>query len=176
MVRYDRSEPGFTLLELLVTLAVAAILLTVGVPGFRNAVMDNRLASEANEFVTAVNLARSSAVRYQRRATVCASTGYDAAVPTCSGGKNWSTGWIVWVDKNRDDVTSANEIIAVREPLYSTSTLTGAATGTLTYDARGFSVSGGDDFLICDSRGGETGRLVNVNNVGRTHITGAGCT
>ena len=57
------KKNGFSLLELMVTLAVAAVVLSVGVPSFRAVIMDNRLVSQANEFATSVSLARSSAVR-----------------------------------------------------------------------------------------------------------------
>ena len=67
--------------------------------------MDNRLVSQSNQFVTSVKMARSAAVRFQRPATVCSSDNFDAAVPTCSNNDDWSDGWIVWVDKNRDTLT-----------------------------------------------------------------------
>jgi type IV fimbrial biogenesis protein FimT len=170
------QKNGFTLLELMVTLAVAGILLSVGVPSFRNVIMDNRLVNHANQFVTSVNLARSAAVRYQRNATICASTNYDAALPTCSGTSNWSRGWIVWVDKDRDDATDANEIIAVHEPLTGAVSLTSGAVSRFSYDARGFGTTAADDMTLCDGRDSETGRVIKVNNVGRTNVSRQTCT
>lgn len=170
-----RKENGITLLELLVTLAVVSLLLSAGVPGFRNVIMDNRLVSEANEFVTAVNLARSSAVRYQRNATVCASTNFNATVPSCAGTSDWSTGWIIWVDKDRDSVTDANEVIAVNGPLSDSTTFTSTGASAFTYDALGFGVTAGDDLTLCDDRGGEMGRQISVNNVGRTSVARQVC-
>lgn len=166
---------GFTLIELMTTLGVAAIVLSVGVPSFRTIVMDNRLVTQANQFVGAVNLARSTAVRYQRNATACASANYDAAVPTCSATTDWSNGWIVWVDKNRDTLTSANEVVSVFGPLNEASTFTSIGTAGFTYDARGFALAGGDDLTMCDSRTGETGRRIRVNAAGRTNISRLGC-
>lgn len=169
------KKNGFSLLELMVTLAVASIVLSVGVPSFRAVIMDNRLASQANQFVTSVNMARSAAVRYQRNATVCASANYDAAVPTCAATTDWSNGWIVWVDKDRDAATDANEIISVYGPLHTSSTFTSTGLGAFTYNARGFGVAGGDDLTMCDDRTGETGRMIRVNNVGRTNVSRQGC-
>lgn len=166
---------GFTLLELIVTMAVAALLLSLGVPSFRGVIMDNRLSAQANEFVTSINMARSAAVRYQRNATICVSSNFDATVPSCDAGTDWSNGWIVWVDKDRDAATDANEIISVHEPLSGTTTLISAASNRFTYDARGFAVVGGDDLTLCDDRTAETGRRVRVNNVGRTNVAEAGC-
>ena len=167
---------GFTLLELLVALTVAAVLLGVGVPGFRAITMNSRLIAQTNEFASSVNLARSSAVRYQRNATVCTSSDFSAAVPTCGGGTNWTLGWIVWVDKDRDSATDADEILQVHEPLAGSSVLVSTATGQFTYDARGFGLSGADTLTLCDGRSGETGRVIRVNDVGRTNVDEQVCT
>ena len=170
-----RKQKGFNLIELMVVLAVASILLSVGVPSFRSVIMDNRLADEANRFVTSVNAARSYAVRYQRNATICATADFSAAVPTCDATTDWSNGWIVWVDKNRDSITDANEVISVHEPLSETSTFSSTVASSFTYDARGFSLSGGDDLTLCDNRTAETGRLIRLNNVGRTNVSRQVC-
>ena len=168
-------EGGFTLIELIVTLAVAAIVLSVGIPSFRGVIMDNRLVSQSNQFVTSVKMARSAAVRYQRPATVCSSANFDAAVPTCSANNDWSNGWIVWVDKDRDALTDANEIISVFGPINNASTLSSTTASSFTYDARGFAMTGGGDLTLCDSRTSEMGRLIKVNSVGRTNVSRQGC-
>ncbi|MBT8090455.1 MAG: GspH/FimT family pseudopilin [Gammaproteobacteria bacterium] len=168
-------ERGFTLIELIVTLAVAAIILSVGVPSFRGVIMDNRLVSQANQFVTSVKMARSAAVRYQRPATVCSTANFDAAVPTCSANNDWSDGWFVWVDKNRDTLTDANEVIAVFGPINDASTLSSGTVSSFTYDARGFATTSGGDLTLCDNRTAEMGRLIKVNSVGRTNVKRAGC-
>lgn len=171
-----KREKGFSLLELMVTMAIAAIVLSVGVPSFRSVIMDNRLVTQANLFVTSINLARSAAVRYQRNATVCASANFDAAVPSCAVSTDWSNGWIVWVDKDRDTVTDAGEVLAVFEPMTESLSFSSSGTAGFTYNARGFSVVGGDALLLCDSRAAETGRIIRVNAVGRTNISRRGCT
>ena len=102
---------GFTLLELMVILAIVSITVSLGVPGFRGVILDSRMVSDANQFVSAINLARSSAVRFQRDAVICTSDDYSAATPTCSGDTNWAAGWIVWVDKDRDATVDTDEVI-----------------------------------------------------------------
>jgi len=165
---------GFTLIELLVTLAVSVILLSVGIPGFRNLIMDNRLVSETNQFVTSIQLARSAAIRYQRNAIICVSADYDAPTPSCSAGTDWSNGWIVWVDKDRDAATDTNEVLAVFAPLAATSTFSSITVNSFTYDPLGF-INAGDDLTLCDNRSGEKGRLVRVNSVGRTNVSAQNC-
>ena len=170
-----RREGGFTLIELMVTIGILAIVLAVGVPSYRNIVMDNRLASQANLFATSIKLARSNAVKFQRSATVCSSTNFDAAVPTCGGSPDWSTGWIVWVDKDRDAATDANEVISVSGPVHRASELKGTVN-RFTYDGRGFASTPAGDLTLCDSRSGEMGRVIKVNTTGRTNISRQECT
>jgi type IV fimbrial biogenesis protein FimT len=166
---------GFTLIELMVTLAIAVIVLSVGVPSYRGVIMDKRLVSESDQFVTSIKLARSAAVRYQRSATVCASTNSDDPVPDCAAGADWSNGWIVWVDKDRDAATDAGEIIAVFEPIYESSTFDSLAASNFNYDARGFVSTGGGYLTLCDSRTAETGRLIRFDAVGRTNVLRQAC-
>jgi len=169
-----KKTSGFTLLELLITLSIVAIIVTIGVPNFRGVIMDNRMVSQSNQFVRSVNLARSTAVRHQRNATICVSANYDAAVPTCAASTDWSNGWIVWVDKDRDSATDADEIVAVFPPLSENTNFFSLAVTNFTYDARGFVVAGGD-LTMCDDRTGETGRFIRVNAVGRTNVSRQGC-
>lgn len=169
------KQGGFTLFELLVALAIAAILITVGVPSLRDMIMDNRIIAQANHFVATINAARSSAVRYQRPAVICATSDFDAAVPTCSGSSDWSGGWIVWVDKNRDAATAADEIVVVAPPLGGSVTLNSGGADRFGYDARGFGTSAGDSLSFCDDRAGETGRIIRINDAGRVNISPFGC-
>ena len=168
------KKNGFTLLELMITMAIVAIIVSLGVPNMRGVIMDNRMVSQTNQFVRSINLARSAAVRYQRNAIICISANYDAAVPTCAGGTDWSNGWIVWVDKDRDSATDANEIISVFPPLAENTNFFSLAVSNFTYDARGF-VNAGGDLTMCDNRTGEMGRFIRVNGVGRTNVSRQGC-
>lgn len=87
---------GFSLIELMVTLAVAVILITVAVPGFRSIIQSNRAITEANNLLTAMVLARSEAIKSAITTTVCSSTNSS----TCAADTNWATGWIVFVDQD----------------------------------------------------------------------------
>lgn len=115
---------GFTLIELLVTLAVAAILITVAVPNFQMFVMNSRMASQANDLITSLSVARSEAVKRGANVTLCASSDGN----TCTG--TWAQGWIV-----RD----AAGLIQVQRGLSGSSTLSGGTdvASTLTYTPNG---------------------------------------
>ncbi|MEN1970964.1 GspH/FimT family pseudopilin [Luteimonas sp. MJ204] len=83
---------GVTLVELLVTIAIVAILATIGFPSFQSSLRSNRMATTNNELIASISLTRSEAMRSVRGAGICASE--DGT--SCSGG--WSDGWIVWQD------------------------------------------------------------------------------
>ena len=94
---------GFTLIELMVTLAVIAILAVVAVPATQTLVNGNRLAGTTGELTSALHLARSEAVRRSARVTMCRSS--DGA--TCAAGANWER----WIVVGRDNVTGTDEVM-----------------------------------------------------------------
>lgn len=83
---------GFTLVELLITLAVVAIMLGIGVPSFQETIVRNRLMTQTNDILTAVNLARSEAVKRNRTVTLCRAD--DASATACAGTGTWEH-WII---------------------------------------------------------------------------------
>lgn len=88
-MEFMERNQGFTLVELMITVTVLTILITVGIPSFQSIMQNSRSAALANGLATAINLARSEAVKRNGAVTVCASS--DAA--TCTGA--WTQGWIV---------------------------------------------------------------------------------
>lgn len=93
-------QGGFTVLELMIVIALLAIVTVIAVPNFRTAIQNNRITAQTNDLVTAFQLARSEAVKRGRPVTVCASDVIDAedngTAPTCDN--DWSEGWMVVLD------------------------------------------------------------------------------
>jgi type IV fimbrial biogenesis protein FimT len=81
---------GFSLVELMVTILISAILLMVAVPAFNDAVLGSKLSALANNFVASSNLARSEAIKRNAVVTLCASTNGTS----CASG-NWQQGWVM---------------------------------------------------------------------------------
>ena len=92
------AQNGFTLVELIVTLAIAAILMTQVVPSFQESIKDSYLTTETNKLVADVNLARSEAIKRGINVVVCSSANSNAGTPTCNDSTDWSTGWLVYSD------------------------------------------------------------------------------
>lgn len=101
-----RRQNGFTLVELMVTIMVLAVLATIAFPSFQSTLRSNRIATASNELIASLALARSEAVKNRRGAGVCASS----AGSTCDG-KSWADGWLVWADTNGDGGLSAGETV-----------------------------------------------------------------
>jgi type IV fimbrial biogenesis protein FimT len=118
---------GLTLLELMMTLAVAAILLTIGAPGYHSVIQNNRAATQINSLVSALNLARSEAVKRGSRVSICASSNQTS----CSGSPDWATGWIVFTDNSGVDgsLDAGDSLLRVADAL------TGSTALVVTSDA-----------------------------------------
>lgn len=92
-VRSARGH-GFTLIELTVVLAVAAVLTMAAAPSFADLIRRNRIAAANNDLVASLQYARAEALQRGQAVAVCAS----ADQATCSGGSEWAGGWIVLLD------------------------------------------------------------------------------
>lgn len=122
--------PGFTLLELLLVLAVLAGILTVGVPSLRVLVQNNQLSAESGRFLAAINLARSEAVARGQPVSICPSPMASTGEAGCSG--TFEGGWLVFANRDRDKfVDPGDEVIRVFDAVPSGFRMTNRA-GTRT--------------------------------------------
>lgn len=87
-----RKQNGVTLIELMIAIAVLAVLLGIGIPSFQETIRTNRVAAITNDLVAALQFARSEAVRRGVNVRVCPAD--DPANPAACGA-NWNNGWIV---------------------------------------------------------------------------------
>lgn len=89
-----RIQQGFTLAELMITMAIMAILLSLAIPSFNSTIRDNRILTAGNALVAAVAQTRSEAVKRGSMVSMCPSTNGTS----CNGGANWAGGWIIYVE------------------------------------------------------------------------------
>lgn len=158
----SRTPRGFTLIELMVTVAVTVILLAVAVPSYINFMRSNKLSTNVNSFMQALQSARLEA--RGRGATLCPSTDQKK----CDSA-DWRVGWIIFSDYNVDGAFNGNdEILRAGEAFPPGFTIT-TDTTKVTFGSQGFSIPAGatHSFEICvGSTGKAAGRLVIVNVAG----------
>lgn len=135
------ASKGFTLVELMITITVLAILLAVGVPAMQSFIAQNRLSGTANEFIAATMLARSEAIKRGGAVTICRSVNADiSSTNTCDASQNdWQTGWLVLVENTSD--STKNEVLARQGAFASGITITPTSTAitptSIVYNAMG---------------------------------------
>lgn len=146
------EETGVTAIELLVTVAIAAVLAALAVPSFTDYIARTRLTSMMWLLLGDLNTARAEAIKRNARVLVCAR----ATGGTCTTGTNWSNGWIVCFDMDSNGTCDANTAtnpnpIRMQSALTPALLLTGPATA-VRFNATGsanaaatFSMSTGAD-------------------------------
>lgn len=102
-------QQGFTLVELLVTFAIVAILVSLAVPSFSRLIAQWQRDNVTRALATDLQQARSEAIKSSRKVVICPSTNTTASTPTCSGASEWKSGWLVFVDTNADSEFKASD-------------------------------------------------------------------
>ena len=133
-----KTQHGLTLVELMITLAVAIILVAVGMPLFSGVAANNRAVTQANTFLTAFKLARSEAVRRGTEVSVCAIANPSAATITCGTNSDWNNGLLVFTDGGTVGSVDAGTDERVRVFALTTAGATAATTGAFVrFQSRG---------------------------------------
>jgi type IV fimbrial biogenesis protein FimT len=179
--RANRGSLGFTLIELMIALALAGVIVGLALPSARAFVRNDRLASASNDLLRSFQHARSEAIASQSDVVVCASENWAMPNPTCTYGA--FNGWIVFRDANSNaQVDSAEVILERHAPVDASLVLRVDREGIQAYDRTGFARpplgrSPTRMILICDDRGtGQIGgsslaRAVLIENTGRARVT-----
>ena len=116
---------GATLTELLVVLAIAAILVGLAIPGFVSFVHSSRLSAATTELLVSLHLARSEAIKRNARTAICVSA--DGLI--CASGGGWQQGWLIFHDPNNNAALDPGEtVIHARQALPDSIRLTGNST------------------------------------------------
>jgi type IV fimbrial biogenesis protein FimT len=156
------SARGFTIIELMVTLAVAGMLTAMAVPAFNNFVLNDRDIGQINSLVASLNYARSEAIKLNNGGVqVCTSS--DGL--NCNGGTAWNSGWIV--TETLPGAAAATVVQYIPAFAGANTVKVGLPTQTgVTFSSTGL-VNQSLTVQICDTRGAAFSRDVEVNATGR---------
>ena len=149
---------GFTLIELMLSVALVGILLSIAIPSFQSVIQRNRATAQANNLLVAFNLARSEAIKRGEATQICPSS--DSDPPNCTGGTDWRVGWLV-------RVVADGEVVRVWEAPTALDTLSGP-TG-VTYLGTGYPPEGFQPACL-SLQVGEAARRIMVNETGRAAV------
>lgn len=176
--RSDSQQAGFTLAELMVAIAVGAVLLSIGVPSLTRFMKDAAMVSSANDLLFDMHFARDTAIARNRRVVMCPSSSGAA----CDSA-DWAAGWIVFVDNDNDGALDGGEPIervGARLDGLSLQNVPGPGIAgfpnSLTYRPNGRAM--GDTvtdnrgvLLMCDDRGAPHARGIFVEPSGRPRVS-----
>lgn len=166
------SSRGFTLIELMIAIALTGLLLSMAVPALDQFTTSARQTSAINDFVASMHLARSTAVTTNFRTTICASSNGN----TCEA-VSWDEGWIVFTDLDSDqEVDNDDTIVGSAEGMDGVDIQSGEFGRFLMFRPNGramtTAVTGNSgQFTVCDDRGSAHAKVIIVDLSGRPRMS-----
>lgn len=172
LLRYPEcTQRGFTLVELLVTLSLLAILTSLAVPSFSETIRQWRRDSATRAFTTHLQMARAEAIKSSRKVVICTSSSGTA----CAGNSEWKDGWLIFLDLNGDKVADADErVVAVSAAVPGIESMTSSGSvKELVFLPNGL-LGTGETTVTITPKGGSSSTKVNkvtISRVGRALVT-----
>ena len=149
---------GFTLIELIVSVTVIAVLLILALPAFQSLLMNDRVMAAKDALANSLNYARNAALSQNVTVIVCPFNSLNST--TC--GSNWQRGWIVVTQPaGGNSVLLQANAAAANDPAISSIAVNGVAAASVSFDTRGIATTQAN-FKVCDSRGGAFAHSVEV--------------
>ena len=176
-----RNSRGFTLVELLVVVTIAAILLALAVPSFSRLIQSTNISSSVNTFLADIRFARSESIRLGGGVVMCRSSSPEATNSTCDTGstRGWESGWIIFhnLDTNATRTSGTEPLLRVQAPITSIDSIGSGNSTTFVFTATGRLrnlSSGAGTLTFGASYPIDNLRVVCVNVGGRAFIAGNG--
>ncbi|HEY5775991.1 MAG TPA: GspH/FimT family pseudopilin [Xanthomonadales bacterium] len=159
-----RQPKGLTALELIVTMAIIAILLSSGVPAFKNYGLNLRMRTAMDTLQSDLKLARGRAISHNIQTVICPATDSN----DCSGQSTWHDGWIVFTDLNGDRHKQPGEhLLRQAGSVELLNISSSVARSNLRFYPNGSAPGSNASILFCDSRGAASAGTITVSNSGR---------
>lgn len=165
-ISHHQLHQGYTLTELLIALAITAVVMAAATPSFANLLQNNRLTTSLNTLATTLHYARSEAIKRNQPIVICKGTPDTG----CNNSRTWHAGWIVFVDGNGDKQWNDDEpLLWSQAALPSGQTLEWHAFPSSNYTIyypNGTASSNGT-FVFCDNRGTLAAKALILAKTGR---------
>lgn len=169
---YRRPEHAFSLHEALVTLAVVSTVTTIAVPSFQQIVSSQRMTGAVNTLVTALNLARSEAIKRNENVTLCPSVDGRTCQNMDASETVWENGYLLYVDQNENDSPDANEtVVRIFGPSQDLRIRSTSGRNHVTYRSNGMASGSNLSFTFCTINDTSRPRTVIVANSGRARTS-----
>jgi type IV fimbrial biogenesis protein FimT len=166
-LRLRDAARGFTLIELMVTIAILVVLITVAAPSMREFLLNSRRAALSNDLLFSLQLARSEAIKLGHKVAVCASSSGSGCSTAAS---DWSKGWIVELRRSTPSGEVKEMLYKGRIPAAGQTVQTSRAEVVFRPFSTALEGSLGATFTVCDLRGGTHARAVVVSASGRSRV------
>jgi type IV fimbrial biogenesis protein FimT len=167
--RFRKTQQGLSLVELIGTISIVAVVNAMAGPTLGETFKRNQLRSQAEQVMTTLNLARSEAVKRNQPVSICRSSNGTS----CTG--DWQDGWIVFSNLDGDNVLDigTDEVIRVYEGLAHGHAFYGTVgTDAMTYFSDGSYAGGSETVRICSEDADlEHSWTVEINTVGRPRVS-----
>lgn len=153
---------------MMVTVSVLGVLAAIAAPSFNNAILGNKLAAFANDFVGASQLARSEAIKRNAIVRLCRSA--DGA--TCAGSGTFQQGWIVFHDADNDGAVDSGEAVVQTQQPISVDFHFTSDSYSLAFQPTGAGATSAE-LTICRAgpSAGSQERTIKISATGRASVT-----
>lgn len=175
-MRQGWKVSGFTLVELVVVMAVFGVIAALAAPSFRDFVLQRTISAQVAELGSALRLARSEAIKRGAPVTVCPTTTAHEAVPVCATGAEWAAGYLVLIDNGTADA----QYLRVQQGGSGQGRITANVAGPLLFQGNGILRAGGaSEFIFAPNLPEDSASFAALKRtlcIGRTGVlTNGGC-
>jgi type IV fimbrial biogenesis protein FimT len=164
-------QKAFSLIELMVTVGIAGIVLSIAVPSMSEFIKNERLTTATNTLISDLMLARSKALEMNQPVILCPSSN----LTSCSSTSNYEDGWIVGVDGDNDGSIGSTDLIKVQQAIGKDVYIKDGGLKAIVFNEKGFTpdYDSADILSICDSRKDNHSKAISFSPTGRINRKGS---